>query len=529
MRKDPIPGIVLALILLTFSAGAAVLEVTHSPATGQYDSINAAIAAAANGDIIRIIDNSAPYEETVLIDTPGANEMLTIEGDPSLDPRPTIIGQGGTDVGGAIVTLSFGANYPDGCVIRNLILRSIDLNGDGPEAWSTICMMRFNFNAVFENVEFDAGSPANLDSALDQFWFGDNTFTDCTFKGGATGTIISMGGVSTFNHCSILPNPGGVAMNLAASEADTTLSFNDCYIAHQDTFGITTFDLWNANQLTVNLYRCLIQTTVTGNGDIVTIAPGSTSASDPIFNIDNCDFVKGAGSTGIIRNFLYYRGAVLNLTDTIFSGTNPGVAVWDPWGVAGVVFNDDYVIYHDCEFGAVGGSLVQGSNTTVLAASDPLYANPAAGDYRLLNTSVAATYSSGNSPETWAGSQGLEPSEYLITVDPAGVLQAGMTVTLTAPEGSDYSWEKGGLPLVEEPPRVTGVTSRVLILDPIDEIDAGEYICYFNDGVIDTQTEPLSLTVTPEPVAQVPLTGMIGLVLCAALLVLLAVRTLKTS
>lgn len=123
---------------------------------------------------------------------------------------------------------------------------------------------------------------------------------------------------------------------------------------------------------------------------------------------------------------------------------------------------------------------------------------------------------------------GVDVDDPLITVTPGGVLVAGDTVTLTAPDGgSNYAWEKDGSPVVDDAPRVSGALTRTLTLDPAETGDSGEYICYFETGEkYSAQTQPYQLVIT-DP-ASMPAAGV-----SAALLLLLAagavgVRAIRT-
>jgi len=522
--SDTVRLAIVITLVSTATAGAAVLEVTHSPGAGQYGSVTAAIAAAADGDTIRIIDNSAPFEETVLIDTPDANGMFTLEGDPGLDPRPTIVGQGGTDIAGAVVTLGFGANYPTGCIIRNLILQSAPQAG--PPAYSTLCMLRFNFNTTFENVEFDAGSPANIESAISQFWYHTNTFNNCTFKGGVY-TIFSRSGEAVLNNCAI-ETAGTRTMLHGTTEGAMTMSFNDCTIAQAGgAWGVGGYDC--TNQLTLNFNRCLFKATPAGGVDVPMVDVDGAGGTLPIINIDNCDFVKGPGADGILRGVLPRVDSTISVTDTIFYNLNPGVALWDAFGISEI--GNDYCVFYDCELAAAGAGAVLGANTVLDGAPADLYVDAASGDYRVLATSNAATTSSGNSAETWAGSQGVEaaPPEYIIVASPTGAVQEGTMVTLTAPDGSNYVWEKDGVALADDG-RISGSGSQTLTLDPAELPDGGVYICYFNDGITaDAETLPYFLVVTAAPTEQVPAVGIGGLACCIAALSLLAARRAKRT
>ncbi|MBI2423917.1 MAG: SUMF1/EgtB/PvdO family nonheme iron enzyme [Candidatus Hydrogenedentes bacterium] len=105
-----------------------------------------------------------------------------------------------------------------------------------------------------------------------------------------------------------------------------------------------------------------------------------------------------------------------------------------------------------------------------------------------------------------------------------GFIEAGHFLTLTAPEGNAFQWKKNSFPLAEDPPRLTGTSSRVLTFDTVQESDAGVYVCTFDEGgKALLNTAPYTLEVLPE--GSLPLAGMAGLAtLTAALLAAYAVR-----
>ncbi len=510
-------AILFAGIMAFAPANAAVLEVTHTPGSGQYASVTEAVAAAAaTGDTIRIIDNSAPFEETVLI-----NKVVTVEGDASLDPRPTILGQCQADIGGYLCTLSFGDAYPDGCVFRNLIFKSIDLNNDGWESGSSVVVLRHCFNTVFENCEFDGED--HVETTVTQRWYWANVFNNCTLKGGQY-TLITMGGTVTFNSCLFEKTGGGSPMMMNSSDQELTATFNDCTIDYTDTWAVQTYDLWGENLKTFNYSRCLFIATASAGVQTVAIRPGESTTTDPTFNIDNCDFVRTPESAGTTYGILMAHTSNFTLTDSIFYNLNPGVAFWNPWGLTGGTYTNDYNVFQGNEFNIEG--FTAGEHTTILNTGDPLYVDAAAGNYKLLDTSVAATYSSGNTAETWAGSQGVL-APYEVTADPTGAVSEGGTLTLTGPaDGTDYYWEKDGEALSDDAPRVTGTTSQTLSFTSVEAGDAGVYTVYFNDG---TGVQSASYTLEVSAAGDLPVAGGIGLALASLAMGIIAARRARRT
>ncbi|MBI2425066.1 MAG: hypothetical protein HYV27_19735 [Candidatus Hydrogenedentes bacterium] len=79
-----------------------------------------------------------------------------------------------------------------------------------------------------------------------------------------------------------------------------------------------------------------------------------------------------------------------------------------------------------------------------------------------------------------------------------GFIQDGHGLVLTAPAGTGHSWYRGGVPIVTEGERLTGVDSPSLIFDPVLESDAGIYTCAFNNGnKALVETAPFTLMVLP--------------------------------
>lgn len=107
-----------------------------------------------------------------------------------------------------------------------------------------------------------------------------------------------------------------------------------------------------------------------------------------------------------------------------------------------------------------------------------------------------------------------------ITVNPASWIVEGMRVELTAPAGgTDYTWEKDGIPVLNDPSRVTGAQERMLVLDPVEAGDSGSYVCWYDDGSTKAlvSTPPFALVVNPS--GAVPVSGIAGLALLTGILI----------
>ena len=112
-----------------------------------------------------------------------------------------------------------------------------------------------------------------------------------------------------------------------------------------------------------------------------------------------------------------------------------------------------------------------------------------------------------------------------VTIHPLGMIISGMRVELTAPEGSAYTWLKEELPIDGAPPRVTGINSRTLVLDPVEITDSGSYSCTFDDGSkAMVTTEVFELNVIDA--ADVPAVGLLAMATLAAAIASCGLRKL---
>ncbi len=114
---------------------------------------------------------------------------------------------------------------------------------------------------------------------------------------------------------------------------------------------------------------------------------------------------------------------------------------------------------------------------------------------------------------------------------PDEFIQEGMTVTLTAPEGSNYKWRKNGHDIEEAIPLVTGTATRTLVLASVVDVDTGVYQCLYDDALKSPAvTKSFALRVLPE--RRLPLVGLlgccVGVSLCAIVGVTLTLRRERT-
>jgi hypothetical protein len=136
---------------------------------------------------------------------------------------------------------------------------------------------------------------------------------------------------------------------------------------------------------------------------------------------------------------------------------------------------------------------------------------------------VQACNAAGCDTESWNITVG--PSNR-ITSNVTGLdILAGIRLELTAPEGSSYQWKKDGIDLFNDW-WISGVNSRVLVLDPLQLSDAGVYTCVYDNGARKemVETEPFTLVVYEQ--SQVPAMAPAGLALAALSLLVTGVSRL---
>jgi hypothetical protein len=74
----------------------------------------------------------------------------------------------------------------------------------------------------------------------------------------------------------------------------------------------------------------------------------------------------------------------------------------------------------------------------------------------------------------------------------SGWVQAGMSVTLSAPDGSDWQWYKDGAPIL-------GANDNVILLEPVEQTDSGTYeVAYYEGAKARVASYPYHLEVFPE-------------------------------
>jgi len=110
-------------------------------------------------------------------------------------------------------------------------------------------------------------------------------------------------------------------------------------------------------------------------------------------------------------------------------------------------------------------------------------------------------------------------SQAIVCNPPPDRVRAGDRLELVAPEGSAFLWERNGEPLFDIPPRIAGVESRTLVINPVRESDSGLFTVGYDNGSgskILVKSEPLLLRVQPGALPVSNLWTIAGLVLLLA-------------
>lgn len=114
-----------------------------------------------------------------------------------------------------------------------------------------------------------------------------------------------------------------------------------------------------------------------------------------------------------------------------------------------------------------------------------------------------------------------------ITRSPQGFIEEGMSLSMTAPDGSGYQWKREGSTLSDDAHR-NGTSTQTMTLDPVEAADAGSYTCvYSTTAKTVKETEPYVLVVYA--VGSVPMAGTAGIALLAGLVALGGAAALRAG
>ncbi len=386
--------------------------VHHTAGMGDYTSVVDAVAAANPGDTILIIDNSAPFVGNLDI----RDASLTIKGDPTLNPRPTLEGTNAVGGGGVKGQLIF--PLADNPTVENLIL-------DGRNTSITISGWSSGSGGVYENLYIigPAGDPGDENYTHSQTfnsWF-PCTVTDCVIEGGRESVVTEGGGAAgemVFSNC-VISGASDAAVRNNPGVA-RTLTFNHCDISQK---GANRMFQMSSPTPVLNLYDCLIRpdnTTGGSTADSTILFYGSGPAT---LIVDNCDLMGPASTTHNAFTFLPPMTKV-SVTDSIMTNYN---RYW--WIEGSAIANQTFL--DGCEdYNFYGNGLPNdlptadqpddinaypvGAHSVNLAAGDPLYGSvPADGigadaeDFKLVaGSQPLTTPRSSVGTQTYAGSQG---------------------------------------------------------------------------------------------------------------------------
>ena len=383
----------LGLSLSALSAhAAATLEVSHTPGIGQYPTVGLALAAAVDGDTIRIIDNSAPFNEA--FSTSLLN--LTLEGEGSLDPRPTLVGPEAISPYDAGFKTGFTYNGT-GLACRNLILQTSVNNNAAVDG-------RFGSGAQFTNVAIQA--PSDIINAFRCQTAA--TLSDCDITGGLFTVGMWLGGTLTLEGCRIGEDSGLVSVYLHGGTLevhDSTISTGDGALAavrvQTQISGVDSSATFTDCVITVDQYGSV------ATPNLLEIDEGNFPNQTKTVTLDNCDLV-GRGDAG--GGIMFNTACDVTVIDSIFSNIPAAVyggltADDDPVGYR---LSEQYNIYKNCP--ALNASLVA-TSSRALTLSDTLYLNVRERNLQLFTNSPAATFNSTGTP-AWAGSQGPYSGQY---------------------------------------------------------------------------------------------------------------------
>lgn len=392
----------------SLASAAAVIEVKHSPGAGQFATVHEALATAQAGDTVRVIDNSALFVETINVDL--AN--ITLEGLSTLTPRPIIVGDGSgvVDAAGPVV-LAYTANAT-GLIVRNL---EIDCNtGAAPDQ---VCLLgTMADGALIDNCVLDAKLETRVTGGGSRAFEGakDITFNKCTILNGVNTVVYGQfvaGGTVAFHNCSIT---GGIDGSFVIQGGTVTVDQHSTL--NSSTAANTAYTVCATGDVNLTFRDSVMKSGLTEVLASLIVMDGSGTGGKGTLTVDNCDIVGTYNSATDLGSSTGLRGlggamTAVTITDSIFTNLKRGVYIADS-GLSGVI--EDYCVFKNAPSvqNTIAG-FTNGPHDITLAndnlAANHLYADAAAGDYRLWQDSKAATLNSTGTP-AYAGSLGLHPT-----------------------------------------------------------------------------------------------------------------------
>lgn len=365
---------------------AAVREISHTPVVGQYGSINAALADAIAGDVLRIVDNSSPYVESLVIEV----DDLTLEGASGLNPAPTISGPEGTNPYDA--GLKTGFTWQG----QNLFVQRLQLTTDPNN--HAVVDGRFGVDARFESVTIDA--PATVLNAYRSQQAA--TLVDCTLRGGLFCVEMYFGGPLIFENCHVGEGASVNAVYLSGG----TLVMRESRLSLGDGVSVLRVrSAINGIASDATLEYCLLTLDRDGTAPsaLVEFEAGNYPDQSRVVWLDQCDLI---GTRTDEVGVKWGAKGELNITDSILQSI--GGDVYD--GIVrdnvpvGYRLEDDHNVYRKCP--QLDVDQIDLVHSRRLLTGEPLYLNTFDEDLRIFANSPVANFNSTGTP-AWPGSQGV--------------------------------------------------------------------------------------------------------------------------
>lgn len=386
----------LALLLACLSStawAANVLEVKHNPGAGQFGSVQEAINTAVDGDTVEIIDNSAPFIESILLN----RNAITLKGSDGLNPLPAIQSpDDGSDAAGGWALQMYDGT---GCVIKNLKLRG--------GLWGCVWSLGGGL-VTFQHCTIDAAR--STAGAYGQWAIRMQTkplvMENCQILHGTVYAFSMLDTGTAMVTNTTISDASGSGVGV---EGPNTLTMRGCTIIRNGGFQVEfvkTADPTQTQHVTLNSTLIRRGNTSVGNPEnplMEYYTETADKSSRLALTLDNCDLV---GSDRTSFGFLVAFGGQMtaSFVNTIFYNlpTTFGLAATTTKPTA----TEDYCVYQLApdDITNIGG--VQGANSVLLFQDDPLYVNVANGDCHLVASSAAASLNSTGTPR-YAGSQGI--------------------------------------------------------------------------------------------------------------------------
>ena len=364
----------------------ATREVTHTPQAGQYASVVAALAAAGNGEVIEIIDNSAPFAENVSV----ANKSnLIIQGKYGLDPMPTISGINS----GTVMTHD---QYSSNNYVRNL-----NLAGGSAEI---VLDERFVYT-TYQNAVIDGHKTTGANTTYTIRSQGALALLNCVVKNGRD-SIENFYGDLYARQCSFY----GADENGVCILGSGHVTLDCCDISSLGGMPLFIADSYGVGGAPVDIhmdYTHVGSDSLSGNGALVIVLDGGSGVKTAL-TIDHCDFTgaqdPGFSYTGIyaltrmnslsVRNSIFYKltfGAYYIADNTGLTG-----GIEDYCAYQRVVGNNDVANY----------GITAGIHDRIMQPYELAYTSPKFGDYSLIEESPLI---SASSTGLAIGSYGMDP------------------------------------------------------------------------------------------------------------------------